>query len=721
MSNTISYNVEEDGIATIVIDIKDRKMNVATAEFMDEFGRCIDTVAGDSTVVGAVVTSGKSSFFAGADLKELVGVFDGGMSRDDILKLAGTYSGLYRKLETSGKPWVAAINGTALGAGLELCLACHHRVALDHPKSVLGLPEVMVGLLPGAGGTQRLSRLIGIREALPLMLEGRHIPARKAVEIGIADQLASDAEDMMAKARRWILDGGDHEQPWDKKGFKVPGGAGAMNPKAVETFMVGTSLLAGKTQHNYPAAIAIMSAVYEGTILPMDKALKIEVDYFTSLLTGPVARNMIRTLFIDKGAADKLVRRPQGVEKSSVNKLGVLGAGMMGAGIAYVSARSGQQVVLLDSAIDSAEKGKDYSRKLVEKQISRGRMDKDAGEALLGRIHPTIDYADLEGCELVIEAVFEDRAIKADVTARTEAVIPEDAIFASNTSTLPITGLAEASKRPEQFIGIHFFSPVDKMPLVEIILGEKTGDVAIARAMDYVRQIRKTPILVRDSRGFYTSRCFATFVKEGMELLAEGVKPALIENVARMAGMPVGPLAVHDEVTIDLSYKILKQTQNDLGENYAATASDDVVRHFVEDLKRSGKRFGAGFYDYPEDGKKHLWPGLAEEYPAAEVQPDVEEIKKRLLYIQSLETARCMEEGVVPEPADADVGSILGWGFPPWTGGTLSLIDTLGVDEFVAECERMAAAYGPRFQPSDWLRNKTAMSANMAEVSGEVA
>jgi 3-hydroxyacyl-CoA dehydrogenase/enoyl-CoA hydratase/3-hydroxybutyryl-CoA epimerase len=709
----MSYSVDTDGIATVVIDLKDRSMNVATQEFMAEFDQCIDTVAADEAVVGAIVTSGKSSFFAGADLMQLVEVFDGGMSKDDILELAGSYSGLYRKLETSGKPWVAAINGTALGAGLELCLACHHRVALDNPKSVLGLPEVKVGLLPGAGGTQRLSRLIGIREALALMLEGRHLKAKKAVEIGIADQLAADADEMMAMARQWILDNGDPEQPWDKKGFKVPGGAGAMNPKAVETFMVGTSLLAGKTQHNYPAAIAIMSAVYEGTILPMDKALKIEVDYFTGLLTGSVARNMIRTLFIDKGAADKLARRPKGVEKSTVSKLGVLGAGMMGAGIAFVSARSGQHVVLLDADIDSAEKGKDYSRKLVEKLVGRKRMDAESAEALLDRIQPTTDYADLEGCDLVIEAVFEDRKIKADVTAKTEAVIPGDAIFASNTSTLPITGLAEASSRPEQFIGIHFFSPVDRMPLVEIILGEKTGNVAIARAMDYVRQIRKTPILVRDSRGFYTSRCFATFVKEGMELLAEGVKPALIENVAKMAGMPVGPLAVHDEVSIDLSYKILKQTESDLGADYKATPSDDVVRHFAEDLKRLGKRFGAGFYEYPKDGKKHLWPGLADEYPAADVQPDVEEIRKRLLYIQSLETARCMEEGVVPEPADADVGSILGWGFPPWTGGTLSLIDTVGIDDFVAECERMAEAYGPRFQPSDWLRKKTSMRGNI--------
>jgi 3-hydroxyacyl-CoA dehydrogenase/enoyl-CoA hydratase/3-hydroxybutyryl-CoA epimerase len=541
------------------------------------------------------------------------------------------------------------------------------------------------------------------------MLEGRHVPAAKAVDMGIADELAADADDMMNKARRWILEEGDPEQPWDKKGFKVPGGAGAMNPKAVETFMVGTSLLAGKTQHNYPAPIAIMSAVYEGTILPMDKALKIEVDYFTKLLTGPVARNMIRTLFIDKGAADKLARRPEGVDKTEVRTLGVLGAGMMGAGIAYVSAKSGQQVVLLDRDLESAEKGKAYSEALVAKQVGRGRMGEEKAAALLDRIRATADYADLAECDLVIEAVFEDRDIKADVTAKTEAVIGADIIFASNTSTLPITGLAQASSRPDQFIGIHFFSPVDKMPLVEIIIGEKTGNRAIATAMDYVRQIRKTPILVHDSRGFYTSRCFSTFVKEGMELLAEGVEPALIENAAKMAGMPVGPLAVHDEVTLDLSYKIMKQTEADLAGDYERSAADEVVRRFVEDLERPGKRFGSGFYDYPEDGKKRLWPGLAEEFPAAEDQPSVEEIQKRLLYIQSLETARCMEEGVVDEAADADVGSILGWGFPPWTGGTLSLIDTVGVAAFVAECDRLAETCGARFKPSNWLREKSSM------------
>ncbi|MDH3915293.1 MAG: 3-hydroxyacyl-CoA dehydrogenase NAD-binding domain-containing protein [Chromatiales bacterium] len=709
MSETIKYQLDDDGIVILTIDIADRSMNVLTPEFMTDLDAAIDQVVADDAVKGAIITSAKSSFIAGADLKELVGVFAERLDEKQIYEFAGKYSRLYRKLETCGKPFVAAINGTALGGGLELCLACHYRVALDNPKAAIGLPEVNVGLLPGAGGTQRLPRIIGIRDSLPLMLEGRHLKPAKAVEMGICHELAADVDELMEKSRRWLLDSGDPVASWDKKGFRVPGGSGGMHPAVVQTFMAGNAMVAEKTQHNYPSPISIMSSVYEGTQLPMDKGLKIELQYFTRLLSGPVARNMIRTLFIDKGAADKLVRRPEGVPKSRVEKLGILGAGMMGAGIAYVSAYAGQQVVLLDRALEDAEKGKAYSGSLLNKRVSRGRMTEEQAAAILERIHVTTDYADLEGCDLVIEAVFEDRGIKAEVTAKTEAVIPETSIFASNTSTLPITGLAEASKRPDQFIGIHFFSPVDKMPLVEIILGEKTGDRAIAVALDYVQQIRKTPIVVRDSRGFYTSRVFGTYVKEGMELLAEGVKPALIENAAKMAGMPVGPLAVHDEVTIDLSYKIMMQTKKDLGDEFVASGADEVVRHFMEDLERKGKRFGAGFYDYPEGAKKHLWPGLAEEYPAAEQQPAVKDIQKRLLYVQALETARCMQEGVVPEAADADVGSILGWGFPPWTGGTLSLIETVGLAAFIAECEALAERHGPRFTPPQWLREQTSM------------
>jgi 3-hydroxyacyl-CoA dehydrogenase / enoyl-CoA hydratase / 3-hydroxybutyryl-CoA epimerase len=706
MAENIKYSVDGDGLALLVIDVPGRGMNVLTPALMAELDQCIDKAAGDDKVKGAVLTSGKQSFLAGADLKELVKVFERMSDRDEIFAFARSFSLLFRKLETCGKPFVAAINGTALGGGLELCLACHYRVALDDPKAKLGLPEVQLGLLPGAGGTQRLPRMIGIEKALPLMAEGTHLDPARAHALGIVEELATDEQTLLAKARHWVLEHGDPVQPWDKKGFRFPGGAGASRPGTAQTFMVGSALVAQKTMHNYPAPIAILSCVYEGSIVPIDKALEIESQYFVELLTGPVARNMIRTLFLDKGAADKLACRPKDVEKAPVQKLGVLGAGMMGAGIAYVSAVAGIEVVLLDMDQGKAEQGKAYSRGILEKRVSRNKSTPVQAEQVLARIHPTTSYADLAGCDLVIEAVFEDRDLKRRVTEQAEAVMPEGAIFATNTSTLPITGLAEASNRPDQFIGIHFFSPVDKMPLVEIIVGERTGKVATARALDYAQQIRKTPIVVNDSRGFYTSRVFGTYVKEGLAMLAEGVKPALIENAAKMAGMPVGPLAVSDEVTLELSYKIMQQTRSDLGSDYRAHPADAVITHFHDELKRLGKRHGAGFYAYPEGGRKHLWPGLAEVYPPAAEQPGVEALKQRLLYIQSLETARCLEEGVLRDPADADVGSVFGWGFPAWTGGTASLIDTIGMAAFLAECDRMADACGEHYRASEWLRSR---------------
>jgi 3-hydroxyacyl-CoA dehydrogenase / enoyl-CoA hydratase / 3-hydroxybutyryl-CoA epimerase len=706
MTENIKYSVDQDGVALLVIDLPGRPMNVLTPGFMAELEQTVGQLAGDESVKGAIITSGKSSFVAGADLKDLVQVFGRSLGAAEIYEFARSFSTLFRKLETCGKPLVAAINGTALGGGLELCLACHHRVALDHPKSKLGLPEVQIGLLPGAGGTQRLPRMIGIEKSLPLLVEGTHLDPARAHALGIVDELATDEHELLAKSRQWILEHGDAAQPWDKKGFRFPGGAGASRPATAQTFMVGTALVAQKTMHNYPAPIAILSCVYEGSLVPIDKGLDIESQYFVELLTGPVARNMIRTLFVDKGAADKLARRPQGVDKAPVRKLGVLGAGMMGAGIAYVSASAGIEVVLLDTEQANAEKGKAWSQGLLDKRVGRGKATPAQAEEILGRILPTTRYVELAGCDLVIEAVFEDRDIKRRVTGQAEAVIPDSAIFASNTSTLPITGLAEASRRPESFIGIHFFSPVDKMPLVEIIVGQRTGETAIARALDYVQQIRKTPIVVNDSRGFYTSRVFGTYVKEGLAMLAEGVKPALIENAARMAGMPVGPLAVSDEVTVELSWKIMQQTRKDLGDEYRPHTADAVITCFHDDLQRLGKRFGAGFYEYPEGGRKHLWPGLAAVYPPVAEQPAVEDIKTRLLYIQALETARCLEEGVVTDPADADVGSIFGWGFPAWTGGTASLIDTVGIAAFVAECDRMADACGEHYRASAWLRGR---------------
>jgi 3-hydroxyacyl-CoA dehydrogenase/enoyl-CoA hydratase/3-hydroxybutyryl-CoA epimerase len=704
MNNTIQYAVDQDGIALLTIDLPGMPMNVLTPELMADLDSLVERATADDAVKGIVLASGKKAFIAGADIKDMVTAYDRGISHKEAFEFSYGLNRILRKMETCGKPVAAAINGLALGGGLEVCLACHYRVLANDAGAMLGFPEVNIGLLPGAGGTQRTPRLVGFRNAATMVIQCRNQKPEQALEIGLVHELAPAAE-VVARAKRWVLESGDPLAPWDKKGFKIPGG-GLMHPGTAQMFTMGNAMLAKMTKHNYPAPISAQSAMFEGCATSFDQGLKIESEYFGKLLSGPVARNMMRSLFVSKSKADKLVRRPQGIDKSKVGKLGILGAGMMGAGIAYVSARAGIQVVLLDTSQENAERGKAYSEGLLRKAIERGRSTEDKAAALLGLIKPTTDYADLESCDLVIEAVFESQQLKADVTAKTEAVVPDSCIFASNTSTLPITGLAEASKRPEQFIGLHFFSPVDKMPLVEIILGEKTNDEAIARSLDYIQQIRKTPIVVNDSRGFYTSRVFGTFTGEGASMLAEGVKPALIENAAKMAGLPVGPLAVTDEVTLELANKIGKETTAALGLDYPADAASTVIHKMVEILDRKGKRFGKGFYDYPADAKKHLWAGLAEQFPQAEEQPDVRELIKRLLYIQALETARCFEEGVLTHSEDGDIGSIFGWGFPAWTGGTLSLIDTVGIQEFVAECDRMAAAYGERFEVSDWLRER---------------
>ncbi|MFP5306313.1 MAG: 3-hydroxyacyl-CoA dehydrogenase NAD-binding domain-containing protein, partial [Gammaproteobacteria bacterium] len=588
----------------------------------------------------------------------------------------------------------------------ELALACHYRVLADDPKAVVGLPEVQVGLLPGAGGTQRLPRLIGIPAALPLLLQGKHVKPAEALKLGIVHALAPAGE-VLAKAREWLLSrpGAEpHVQPWDGKKFRIPGGAGPMAPHAAQTFVAGNALTSASTNGNYPAPHAILSCVFEGTQLPIDTGLRVESKYFGKLLSGAVARNLIRTMFVNKGAADKLAARPKGVPKSQVRKLGVLGAGMMGAGIAHVSAKAGMDVVLLDSTRELADKGKAGIAALQAKELKKGKTTQDKVDAILARITATDDYAALENCDLVVEAVFEKREIKADVTKKAEAAVPPSAIFGSNTSTLPITGLAKASQRPKQFIGIHFFSPVEKMPLVEIIVGEQTSEETIARTLDYVGQLRKTPIVVRDFPGFYTSRVFGTFTQEGLRMLLDGIEPALIENAAKLAGFPVGPLAVSDEVTLSLQQSIFKQQDADgLADQYRGRIGRPVVDKMVDELERPGRRFGGGFYDYPEGQPKSLWPGLKEAFPPKSEQPTVDEVKLRFLTIMALETARCFEEGVVANPVDADIGSILGIGYPAWTGGTLSYIDTVGIERFVEQCQRLATLHGPRFAPSEWL------------------
>ncbi len=719
-NNAFELSVDDDGIARVVFDRPGKSMNTLTAEVVEELAATVDEIASNDRIRGAVITSGKPAFCAGADLIDIVDEIDPEADPNEVLAKTARLSAVCRQLETCGKPVAAAINGTALGGGLEIALACHYRVCADEPKARLGQPEVKVGLMPGAGGTQRLPRLIGLEASLPLLLQGTEVSPAKAAELGIVSALVEPGTEADAAAR-WVREAGTPEQPWDQKGFRFPGGAGLMHPKAVQTQMFGTALLQKTTHHNYPAPIAIMSAVYEGSVLPMDRALAIESRYFAKLMTSVEARNMVRTLFVHKGYADKLVRRPDGVEPGTVRRVGILGAGMMGAGIAWVSARAGIDVVLLDTTVEKAERGRDYSRSLAEKQVERGRMRADEAEDLLARITATDDYGELAGCDYVVEAVFEDRDVKADVTARAEAVIPSGAIFGSNTSTLPITGLAEKSKRPEQFIGIHFFSPVEKMPLVEVIVGEKTGDEAIARTLDYVRQIRKTPIVVSDSRGFYTSRVFGTYTREGMAMLAEGVRPALIENVARHAGMPVGPLEVTDEVSLELAWKVMTQTKKDLGGDYVETPADQVLETMVEKLGRRGRRAGGGFYEYPADADKRLWPGLSAHFTVAESQPDPEQVRKRLLYVQALDAVRCLEEGVLGHPADGDVGAVFGWGFPPYTGGPFSLIESVGLQVFVDEAERLASACGERFEPPDILRRLAREGRSFYAASGAYA
>ncbi len=718
MAKAFTYDVDGDGVALLTLDLPGRSMNVLTEDLMVELEGLIGKIAKDDAIKGAVITSGKPAFLAGADLPMLAAMSEKAKTApvEEVFKAAFEFNRVFRLIETCGKPFAAAINGLAMGGGLELALACHHRVVADDPKIQLGLPEVKVGLMPGAGGTQRLVRLMGVQAALPYLLQGRSMSPQEAVGFGVVDAMAP-ADQVIAEAKKLVLENTDATQPWDAKGFKVPGGQGSMNPKVVQVFMAGEAMLRKETRDVYPGPQAIMAAVYEGHQVPIDAALRIESRYFTSLILRPEAANMIRTLFVNKGEADKLVRRPKDVAQTQVKKLGVLGAGMMGAGIAYVSARAGMEVILLDMKQEAAAKGRAYSVGPLEKDVRRGKLTREKAEAIQARITATTDYALLADVDLVIEAVFEDMGVKADVTKKAEAELPTTTVFASNTSTLPITSLAKASKRPDRFIGIHFFSPVEKMPLVEVIVGEKTNDETLARALDYVRQIRKTPIVVNDSRGFYTSRCFGTYPTEAMAMLSEGVVPALIENAGLMAGMAVGPLAVADEVSIELAWKVKEATKAALGDAYQPSPADEVLDLFVKELGRIGKKAGKGFYEYPQEGKKFLWPGLAEQFAPAKEQPSVDEVKKRLLYRQAVEVARCFAENVVTAPADADVGAIFGWGFAPQTGGPLSLIDTVGVEAFVAECDKLAQEYGPRYAPPDLLRDMAAAKKTFYEAA----
>ncbi|PYG28374.1 3-hydroxyacyl-CoA dehydrogenase NAD-binding domain-containing protein [Pelagimonas varians] len=702
-----------DGVAVITWDVKEKSMNVLSLEALEALNAQVDDALADDAVKGIVITSGKDSFAGGMDLnviakmKEMAGdspekgLFDGIMHMHSVLRKIER-AGMDPKTNKGGKPIAAALPGTALGIGLEIPLSTHRIFAADNPKAKIGLPEVMVGIFPGAGGTTRLSRKLGAMGASPFLLEGRLSDPKKAKAAGLIDEVVADP---LTAAKDWVLNAkdGDILKPWDAKGYKMPGGA-PYHPAGFMTFVGASAMVNGKTQGVYPAAKAMLSAVYEGAMVPFDTALKIEARWFVNVLMNPSSANMIRSLFINKEALDKGAVRPAGVPDQSVKKVGVLGAGMMGAGISLVSAQAGIEVVLIDQSQEAADRGKAYTETYADKGIKRGKSTPEKKEALLSRITATTDLEALKGCDLIIEAVFEDMAVKAEMTKKVEAIIDEDCIFATNTSTLPITDLAKASSRSEQFIGIHFFSPVEKMMLVEIIKGKETGDRAVAKSLDYVRQIRKTPIVVNDARFFYANRCIIPYLNEGIRMVTEGVAPALIENAAKMVGMPLGPLQLTDETSIDLGVKIAKATKAAMGDDYD-DACDEIL-FWLADAGRLGRKANGGFYAYDDKGKRQgLWAELADKYPPLADQTDLIEVQHRLLFAQVLEAVRALEENVLMDIREGDVGAILGWGFAPWSGGPLSWLDMIGAEYAAERCDQLQAAYGNRFECPALLRD----------------
>jgi 3-hydroxyacyl-CoA dehydrogenase/enoyl-CoA hydratase/3-hydroxybutyryl-CoA epimerase len=708
-----SLDIDGDGIALVTWNAPGRTMNVIDATATTELSAIIEELATDGAVKGVIITSGKDTFCAGADLTmletlsrtfaEFVTTQGEEAANKRLFEESRAWSLLCRRVETCGKPWVAAINGTALGGGFELTLACHHRIAADNGKTRLGLPEVKVGLFPGAGGTQRVSRMLAPADALQFLLKGDQIAVNRAKAMKLVDAVVP-AGDLIKAAKDWVKTNPTAKAPWDTEGFKLPGGP-VYSKAGMMVFPPANAIYRRETYDNYPAARAILQVVYEGLQLPIDQALRVESRWFAHILRSREAAAMIRTLFVSMGELNKGARRPANMPAKTIKKIGVLGAGFMGGGIAYVSALAGLQVVLIDRDPETAEKGKAHSQKLMTDQVNRGRATAAERDTVLARIKPSADFVELKDCDLVVEAVFEDRKVKEEVISRTQNVLGEQAIFASNTSTLPITSLAAAFKDHARFIGIHFFSPVERMMLVEIIMGKETGDAALALALDYVRTIRKTPIVVNDSRGFYTSRVVGTYIREGHLMLTEGVPAAMIENVARMAGMPVGPLSLTDEVAVDLAWKILKATEADLGTKMIDQQQKALLEDMVEKCGRFGRKNGKGFYDYPQNGPKRLWPGLAE-LQSKKLDPDsldVTTLERRLLVIQALESARCIEENVVTDVREADVGSILGFGFAPFTGGTISYIDGMGAKAFVDLCNEFANTYGERFKPCKLL------------------
>jgi 3-hydroxyacyl-CoA dehydrogenase/enoyl-CoA hydratase/3-hydroxybutyryl-CoA epimerase len=704
-----AMEVGDDGVAVIRFDVEGRTMNTLTHAAWDVLSELVEQVVANSAIRGAVITSGKQTgFCAGADLNEMI-VYAGqhpatAAQQQVVVDELFRANRVARRIETCGKPFVAAVNGLALGGGLELALACHFRVVTDNPQLRIGLPETTIGLLPGGGGTQRVSRLLGITRAMPILLEGKPMSPQAALELGLIDALAPAGQEVTT-AKVWLLAGGSPVAPWDRKDFVFPGG-GPYHETGNAAFIASAARVAKSTLGNYPAQANIARAVYEGVQVPMDKAIVIETRYFVQTLQSPQAKAMIRTLF---GSYPALRRRPDAASESeprSIRKVSVLGAGMMGAGIAYVLAQAGVHTVLLDVSTDAAEKGKDYSRRLVDRMTAKSALNRADGDALLSRIQATDDYAALWGSDAVIETVFEDIQVKAQVTRKALRHLAPGTLFASNTSTLPISLLAKSHDNPAEFVGMHFHSPVDRMELVEVVVGKESGQAALAKALDLVRKIGKTAIVAHDSPFFYTSRVFDSYIREGMEMLSDGIEPIMIDQVGKLAGMPRGPLELTDDVAIDLVSRIAAQRVTLLGEAATRRRSDDVIDAMIA-ADRLGRKNSRGFYDYGADGSKNLWVGLGKKWPVTKPNSSpvlTLELRRRFLHRQAIEAARCMAENVLDDPRHADVGAILGWGFPRWTGGPLSYIEQIGIRRFVDECDELAAQYGPRFAPPDELR-----------------
>ena len=708
--SVFKYDKDADGIVTITMDMTG-PVNAMNEEYRGAMSETVKKLQAETGLTGVVIASAKKVFFAGGDLNELLAAQPGDeeafMSNLDSIKAD------LRAIEKLPVPVVSAINGAALGGGFEICLATNHRIAYNHKSVQLGLPEVSLGLLPGGGGVVRMVNLLGLQNALPYLLEGKKVDPAKALKAGMIHETVESLDELVPRAKAFILENKDNEaaavQPWDQKGFKIPGG-NASSPKLAQVLMAAPAMLSKTTRGLLPAPEKIMDCAVEAAKLDFDSALRVESRGLAYLVMTPEAKNMITTFFFQMNKLNGGASRPKDVPPQQTKKLGILGAGMMGQGIAYVSAKAGIEVILKDISIEAAEKGKAYSEKLLDKAISRGRSTEEKKAQLLSLIKPTANDEDLQGCDLIIEAVFENVALKHKITAATEKYLAEDGIWGSNTSTLPITQLAEGASKPDNFIGIHFFSPVDKMPLVEIICGEKTSDIALAKAYDYTKQIRKTPIVVNDSLGFFTSRTFGTYFDEGVRAVTEGVHPIKVDNLGKAIGMPVGPLTVHDETSLELSRKAMEtwEEMGVKGKYGEQNALEEMIAFMIGENNRGGRHHGGGYFEYHEDGSKTIWPGLVDKFYRPEVEISDQDIKDRMLFRQVIESLKCLETGVLRTVADGNIGSIMGIGAPVWTGGFLQFVNTYGLEKFQARCAELAAAYGERLRSHNIVTERIA-------------